>query len=50
MSINANAYRCGADIFQNEDLKISLLDACGEATSKELIGYVDGIETKTGSE
>ncbi|SDS77059.1 Protein of unknown function [Halopseudomonas sabulinigri] len=43
-SMNAYALRCGTNLVDEGDLKIKVLQACGEPVSREVIGYVDRLQ------
>ncbi|GGE37338.1 hypothetical protein GCM10007421_09030 [Halopseudomonas oceani] len=42
-SMPAHALRCGTSIVEEGDLKIEVLQACGEPISREVIGYIDSV-------
>ena len=42
----ANALRWGNDLASVGDLKIQVLKACGKPVSREIIGYIDHVESE----
>ncbi|MFI2812456.1 MULTISPECIES: DUF2845 domain-containing protein [Microbulbifer] len=46
LAAQASALRCGNRVVQEGDLKIGVLEKCGEPILHEQIGYVDALKTE----